>query len=527
MQSSEDEAQMAADRKRRLTAPTSPHRRHGPAQEEGSSRGAGVGSSVNAGLPGSAIRNAIDLTSDDDERPLPPTPPAPPPPAHPIPRTSRPTVPTVTSSRRQSEFVLPRWQPDADVSQCPVCHNQFTFLYRRHHCRKCGRVVCANCSPHRITIPRQFIVRPPEPPGGILDLTGENSSSPTNATPQQLWGGEEVRVCNPCVPDPNLSPPPQYTPQQGPQRYPDMIPPQNWRATTDAALLPSLRHPPQQRVRNSSGPLPPLPGQQVPPQYMGHRATLSDASGMPTYQRMMGHNGGFPGQPPTLRDLYAPPLPPHAMNYPPRVSSAMGGAFGTSAPSHLPAPSRPYHNRPLIDIPTAPRPAAPEPVRRQIAEEDECPICRAELPPKGPNGETAERERHVDECIASHFGTSTPPSRTTSAPPDTTSTAEGSASAQVPPTAVPGASASNAGQASTTPTGVTPSSSAPSRQRRMTGGRMLPYKATEKDCVGEDGQASECVICLEDFEPGDEMGRLECFCRFHKVSLFSPFSEVL
>ena len=517
-----------ADRKRRLTAPTSPGRRNGPSHAEGSSRaGAGTEASGSSGrtsaMPGSSMSNAIDLTSDD-ERPLPPSPPAPPPPAHPLPRTTRPTVPTV-ASRRQSELVLPRWQPDSDVSQCPVCHNQFTFWYRKHHCRKCGRVVCANCSPHRITIPRQFIVRPPEPPGGILDLTGEDSSSPTDSrTPQQIWGGEEVRVCNPCVPDPNLSPPPQYTPQQmpqqAPQRYTDMIPPQNWRPTND--IPPSLRHPSQRRSRNSSGPLPPMPGLAQPtfpglgqmPPHLGHRATVSDASAMQAYQRMMGHNtfmpggGPFQGHPPTLRDLYAPLMPAHPANYPPRVSSAMGGAFGTSAPSHLPAPSRSYHNRPLIDVPVAPQ--APPPPRRQIAEEDECPICSEELPPKGPNGETADRERHVEECIASHLYTSTPPSRTTSAPPDT---AEGSSSASVPPTAVPGASTAPSG----TPTGVTPSSSAPIRHRRMTGGRMLVYKATEKDCLGEDAQPVECVICFEEFEPGDEMGRLECLCRFHKV----------
>lgn len=59
---------------------------------------------------------------------------------------------------------------------------------------------------------------------------------------------------------------------------------------------------------------------------------------------------------------------------------------------------------------------------------------------------------------------------------------------------------------------------------------MLVYKATEKDCVGEDGEVAECVICFEEFEPGDEMGRLECLCRFHRVSSFVlpsiPYSKL-
>ena len=131
------------------------------------------------------------------------------------------------SLNRGREIILPKWQPDSEVSECPICSRQFTFWFRKHHCRKCGRVVCANCSPHRITIPRQFIVHPPESTHGestivrsnplVVDLTGEDGSSarpeiqPSWANPQRmsnpsLGGGEEVRLCNPCVPDPQPSP---------------------------------------------------------------------------------------------------------------------------------------------------------------------------------------------------------------------------------------------------------------------------------------------------------------------------------
>lgn len=30
---------------------------------------------------------------------------------------------------------LPRWQPDAEATYCPICHTQFSFLNRKHHCR--------------------------------------------------------------------------------------------------------------------------------------------------------------------------------------------------------------------------------------------------------------------------------------------------------------------------------------------------------------------------------------------------------
>lgn len=47
-------------------------------------------------------------------------------------------------------FVLgakaPLWVPDARVTMCMLCTCGFTFTWRRHHCRACGRVVCGNCS---------------------------------------------------------------------------------------------------------------------------------------------------------------------------------------------------------------------------------------------------------------------------------------------------------------------------------------------------------------------------------------------
>ena len=129
--------------------------------------------------------------------------------------------------RQSREITLPTWQLDGDISKCPICGNTFTFWYRKHHCRKCGRVVCANCSPHRITIPRQFIVHPPDisalspSPGtdlGIetVNLTRDDSNEETLHSQRPLssdyridpalGGGQEVRLCNPCVPDPNPMP---------------------------------------------------------------------------------------------------------------------------------------------------------------------------------------------------------------------------------------------------------------------------------------------------------------------------------
>ena len=63
--------------------------------------------------------------------------------------------------------------------------------------RKCGLVVCAPCSAHRISMPRKYIAQPAE-----------------YDTENELENGDElqtVRVCDPCVPDPNWGPPPQQS----------------------------------------------------------------------------------------------------------------------------------------------------------------------------------------------------------------------------------------------------------------------------------------------------------------------------
>jgi rabenosyn-5 len=37
------------------------------------------------------------------------------------------------------------WEEDSKVSKCPFCQQEFgSWSFRRHHCRICGRVVCAD-----------------------------------------------------------------------------------------------------------------------------------------------------------------------------------------------------------------------------------------------------------------------------------------------------------------------------------------------------------------------------------------------
>lgn len=47
----------------------------------------------------------------------------------------------------------PGWAPDDEVDTCSRCGMQFTMLNRKHHCRACGQIFCADCSAHNGSIP--------------------------------------------------------------------------------------------------------------------------------------------------------------------------------------------------------------------------------------------------------------------------------------------------------------------------------------------------------------------------------------
>lgn len=49
------------------------------------------------------------------------------------------------------------WIKDNEATHCMSCkRSAFTMLTRRHHCRRCGRVICHSCSTQRMVIPNMY-----------------------------------------------------------------------------------------------------------------------------------------------------------------------------------------------------------------------------------------------------------------------------------------------------------------------------------------------------------------------------------
>ncbi|KEQ97804.1 hypothetical protein AUEXF2481DRAFT_545127 [Aureobasidium subglaciale EXF-2481] len=384
------------------------------------------------------------------------------------------------------EVVVPRWQPDDELSACSICGNAFTFLNRRHHCRRCGRLVCGPCSPHRITIPRQYIVHPPEEALNLDDNTRSRSNTGSSDYSENpaLGGGETVRVCNPCVPDPNYGPPPQ---QQEEQISPP--PTTRSRAQTFAANEGTTQGISFARMFGSLN---------------TSESGQTTCQSAPHNARSLSEFTATAPQPAERRASYRPHL--HTARYqalnsvPQRPRSSTQGLRtrsdnDTAHSSRSRYRSTSYTTTNIAAAQEAQTRAQQPRTQEALSEEDECPVCGTRAHPFGTSdssGTSEERERHVEFCISSHLA--------------------GPSHVETPAEA-------GTGETETVPVGSIPQRAASMLGANTARHRMLIYHATEKDCFDEEGQAQECVICFEEFEEGVEMGRLECLCKFHRACI--------
>ncbi|XP_011502694.1 PREDICTED: zinc finger FYVE domain-containing protein 26 [Ceratosolen solmsi marchali] len=79
-------------------------------------------------------------------------------------------ISSLDNENHNSEFIMPinvptkeKWIPNDKARECSSCKGViFSMFNRRHHCRRCGRVVCAACSQQRMQVlgyPKSMLVR--------------------------------------------------------------------------------------------------------------------------------------------------------------------------------------------------------------------------------------------------------------------------------------------------------------------------------------------------------------------------------
>ncbi|KAI1637873.1 FYVE zinc finger protein [Biscogniauxia mediterranea] len=87
------------------------------------------------------------------------------------------------NQRKALEQSVVTWEDDAKVSKCPFCQQEFSWTFRRHHCRICGRVVCA------------------DPQTGCSSEVGLNVANPTIPTSEKPGTNSisiDIRMCRDC-----------------------------------------------------------------------------------------------------------------------------------------------------------------------------------------------------------------------------------------------------------------------------------------------------------------------------------------
>ncbi|KAI7336466.1 hypothetical protein KC315_g2750 [Hortaea werneckii] len=110
------------------------------------------------------------------------------------------------------------WKPDTMASDCAVCHQSFTWFFRRHHCRRCGDIVCDNHITKRVRLDQNARLHPQGAESKACDpcwqewmavmrlrhsrsnsiADSQNSSQgttvPALTIPNQSRNGEDVRI---------------------------------------------------------------------------------------------------------------------------------------------------------------------------------------------------------------------------------------------------------------------------------------------------------------------------------------------
>ncbi|KAJ2803090.1 hypothetical protein H4R21_002166 [Coemansia helicoidea] len=96
---------------------------------------------------------------------------------------------------------LPRsaWESDEATAACRRCQQPFTLFVRRHHCRRCGLVVCDSCSSKRVLLAAPGLPASRESASVDTDDNRPLAYLHWSRTASTYWRFREQRICDPCA----------------------------------------------------------------------------------------------------------------------------------------------------------------------------------------------------------------------------------------------------------------------------------------------------------------------------------------
>lgn len=96
--------------------------------------------------------------------------------------------------RKQLEQSIVTWEEDAKVPRCPFCQQEFSWSFRRHHCRICGKVVCTDVQTECSSEVGLNVNKPLSIGTGATNGVGNEKSNSTASNHVSI----DVRMCREC-----------------------------------------------------------------------------------------------------------------------------------------------------------------------------------------------------------------------------------------------------------------------------------------------------------------------------------------